>query len=56
MAVGGPAGLTFDGGPAVGLTLDDVPDGDPGEQPASTTAADNRKSPALVRIAAVLST
>jgi len=51
-------------GPAVGLTLDDDPDGDPappvrcvpGEQPASTTTADSRKSPALVRITAVLST
>jgi hypothetical protein len=43
-------------GAAVGLTLDDGPDGDPGEQPASTTTADSRKSPAFVRITAVLST
>jgi hypothetical protein len=43
-------------GPAVGLPLDDGPDGDAGEQPASTTTADSRKSPVLVRITAVLST
>jgi len=43
-------------GPAVGPTLDDGPDGDPGEQPASTTTADSRKNPVLVRITAVLST
>jgi hypothetical protein len=40
----------------VGLTLDDGPGGDSGEHPASTTTADSRRSPVLVRITAVLST
>ena len=43
-------------GPAVGLTPDEGPDGDPGEQPASKTTADSRKNPDFVRITAVLST
>jgi hypothetical protein len=43
-------------GPAVGLVLDDGSDGGSGEQPASTTTADSRKSPVLVRTTAVLST
>jgi hypothetical protein len=42
---------------AVGLALDEGPGGgDSGEHPASTTMADSRTSPALVRVIAVLPT
>jgi hypothetical protein len=56
VVIGPATGLTLVVCPAVGPPLDDDPEGDPGEQPARTTTADNRKSPALVRITAVLST
>jgi len=61
--VSGSAGAVGEGvvvavvvGTAVGVSVDDGPGGDAGEQPASTTTADSRKSPVLVRITAVLST